>query len=201
MSTSSRLFRCSRAKAVDDVRRPRRTARGDEPGPGRRRRHRFRARRPSARDRVGHSARGAPGAQRLSLFLEWDGFDLDGPNDAHLGLGYDLALTCVTTAKVDGATVGRLRSGRDAVAFPAEADDYLMARRVTGDPETRINAGYGVLLIMSGSGTLSWHDGTVAVAAGATFVVPWSAGDVRVGGNSLVALWAQPPSASTAFNV
>lgn len=132
----------------------------------------------------------------FSIFLEWQGFDLDGAADGHLGLGYDVALQCVNPAAVTADRIATLRSVRGESAFPAEADGFFRARRLTADPGAVLDAGYGVLLILGGSGRLAWAGGATDVTAGETILVPWSAGDLTVSGADLVLLHAQPPLGS-----
>lgn len=129
----------------------------------------------------------------FSIFLEWAGFDLDGPAEGHLGLGYDLALGCVNPAAVTADRISGLRSVRGESAFPAEADDFFRARRVAAGPDVVLDAGYGVLLVLAGSGRLGWAAGVLDVAAGETVLVPWAAGDLTLGGEDLVVLHARPP--------
>ena len=57
----------------------------------------------------------------FSVLLEWDGFDIDGPADGHLGLGFDVALDAVRTDAFDGADVDRLVRRADAAEHPARA--------------------------------------------------------------------------------
>ena len=73
------------------------------------------------------------------MLLEWDGFDVDGPADGHLGLGFDIALDAVRTDAVDAAEldplVRRLRDDRHADArplLPPAADPYFRAWAVDG---------------------------------------------------------------------
>ena len=47
----------------------------------------------------------------FSVLLEWDGFDVDGPADGHLGLGFDVALDAVRTDAVERRRARRPRRG------------------------------------------------------------------------------------------
>lgn len=129
----------------------------------------------------------------FSIFLEWQDFDLDGPTAGHLGLGYDLALQCVNPAAVTADRIAGLRSVRGESAFPAEADDFFRARRVAADDDAVLAAGYGVLLVLAGSGRLGWATGALDLTAGETILAPWAAGDLTLSGADLVVLHAQPP--------
>lgn len=129
----------------------------------------------------------------LPVLLEWKGFDVDGGTEGHLGLGFDAALACVdrsawSPARIDaelrGAPSGR--PGRDGVrsVLPPAADPFVVAERVEARPRARLDAAFGVLVVLDGSGLLAWSDGDepVEVVAGDTIVVPYAAGTCRVEG-------------------
>lgn len=129
----------------------------------------------------------------FSIFLEWRDFDIDGETQGHLGLGYDLALQCVNTRGLDSARVASLRGGVGDSVFPAEADDFFHATRLTPDPEVTVAAGYALLVVLAGDGELAWSGGAMPIAHGQTILVPWGAGDLRLSGSDLVVIAAQPP--------
>ena len=68
----------------------------------------------------------------LSVLMEWKGFELDGPKDGHLGLGFDVALSCVDRA---GHGAERLRELHSAGSpprceqRPPAAERALLPRR------------------------------------------------------------------------
>ena len=88
----------------------------------------------------------------FSVLLEWDGFDLDGPADGHLGLGFDVALDAVRTDAFSAADVDALvRRGAAAGVngaprrlLPDLADAYFRAWGVD-DAERSSHRSGGVL--------------------------------------------------------
>jgi mannose-6-phosphate isomerase len=131
----------------------------------------------------------------FSIFLEWKGFDLDGPADGHLGLGYGLALQCVDRAATGSERIDVLRSGRSGAAFPAESDAFFRAERISPRPVATLDPGYSVLIVLEGAGELSWTggSGSLPVRRGDTILVPYGAGELELGGEGLAALRARPP--------
>ncbi|MGI8414979.1 MAG: class I mannose-6-phosphate isomerase [Nakamurella sp.] len=122
----------------------------------------------------------------FSVVLEWKGFDLDGPADGHLGLGYELALQCVDRS---GWTADRLTALRgpadDGSArmslLPPEADPFFRAERVRGGAE--LGASVAVLVATSGHGLLrTGNGGSLPLRRGQTAIVPYAAGRTAVEG-------------------
>ena len=138
----------------------------------------------------------------LSVLLEWEGFDVDGARDGHLGLGFDVALRCVDRSGWGKERLDRLRTaregGRDArpgvdVLFPAEADSFFRAERIRPRDASPVPAGFSVLVITGGLGRLEFGTaGSLEVARGDTVLVPFAAGDCRLVG-SLEAVRCMPP--------
>ncbi len=145
----------------------------------------------------------------LSILLEWEGFDIDGPNEGHLGLGFDTALTGLTRTAWDSADVAAAMSGRsddDSPSgvrrlLPPRADEFFRAERVTvgGDVQAvDFEPAFAILVILDGQGELGFGDGhSMTVAAGCTLLVPYGAGSTRVTGQ-LTALRSQPPAVDEA---
>src|SRR5206468_3373772 len=72
----------------------------------------------------------------FSMLMEWRGFELDGRAEGHLGLGFDVALSCVDRS---GQGAERLRELRSAGAgarglFPAESERFFRAERLLPRP-------------------------------------------------------------------
>jgi len=128
----------------------------------------------------------------LSILLEWDGFDLDGEKDGHLGLGFDLALTAVETrgrteAEVDALVV---RAGPIDRMLPTEADRYFRLDRVEARQD--FHAGFGIVISLHESVRLTAAgQAPRALPAGSTTLVPYAAGDFSIEG---MALLARPPA-------
>ena len=103
----------------------------------------------------------------FSVLLEWDGFDLDGPADGHLGLGFDIALDAVRTDAFSAADVDALvRRGAAAGVngaprrlLPDLADAYFRAWGVD-DAEglVTVPAAFSVVVVVGGQGTLQWAE-------------------------------------------
>lgn len=138
----------------------------------------------------------------LSVLLEWKGFDIDGARDGHLGLGLEVALGCVDRSGWNQQELSRLTGGRDDprqrrpgvdVLFPAEADPFFRAERVLPSDASPLPAGFSILVVVAGSGTLSWGDEKIMrVNRGDTVLVPFAAGDCLLRG-SLDAIRCLPP--------
>ena len=127
----------------------------------------------------------------LSILLEWNGFDLDGENDGHLGVGFDLALTAVeirgrSTAEIDGLV---RRGVADGSTLPAEADEYFRLDRIAGG--RNFPAGFGIVIGLDDTTTLTFASGSTRdLTAGSTTLVPYAAGDFSLDGGALL---ARPP--------
>jgi mannose-6-phosphate isomerase len=120
------------------------------------------------------------------VLLEWCGFDVDGTRDGHLGLGYELALSCVDRSGWGAERLGALRRERDRgrslgqgveLALPEEADRFFRAQRIRPHPETSLEASFAVLVVIAGKGSLETTcGGVIELRRGDTVVVPFGAG-------------------------
>jgi mannose-6-phosphate isomerase len=115
----------------------------------------------------------------FSVLLEWEGYPL-GPRNASVGLSLDEALTCVDRRACSPARLASLRGGAGSSLLPAEAADFFVAERLGPG---RLDAGFAVLVVTSGSGELSGDWGRLALARGATVVVPFAAGACALSGS------------------
>ena len=121
----------------------------------------------------------------FSVLLEWTGFDLDGPAEGHLGLGFDTALGAVDARCHPGDEIDALvRPGRpvraDSLlpALPASADDFFRVHIARPERRVRVDAGFAVLVVLTGDGRVDSTDGgTTDVARGDVLAVPYAAGD------------------------
>lgn len=130
----------------------------------------------------------------LSVLLEWDGFGVDGAADGHLGLGHGLALGAVDRRGWSDADVEALRTARadDVGPLLPGAERWFRVERHRGP--ARWDAGYAVLVVVAGAGTLTAADGTTTpLVAGQTWLVPHAAGVCRVAGADLEVLRCRPP--------
>lgn len=137
-------------------------------------------------------------AADLSLLLEYAGFAIDGAREGHLGLGFDVALGCVECGALRADQVSRL-IGRwdDEHIFPRAGDGFFRARRLAGEVDATLQPGFSVLVVVAGSGRLTWgagHGAGIDLGAGSTVAVPFGAGPVHVQGQ-LELLQCRPPAA------
>ena len=138
----------------------------------------------------------------FSILLEWRDFDIDGPADGHLGLGFDVALDAVRRDAFDAGTVGQLvrRAGEGPFrqVLPDLADPYFRAWSVSaaGGPIT-VPASFAVVVVLDGEGTLSWSGDERPINRGDAFVVPHGAGELTFDG-TVTAIVAQPPDPAAA---
>lgn len=137
----------------------------------------------------------------LSILLEWQDFAVDGDVDGHLNLGFDVALDAVDRSGVTDADLDRLVLPRERIEqegvtsiLPAAADGYFRAHHIRpGNAEATFEAGFGVLVVLAGSGAVRGSDSTVAVAEGDVAVLPYAAGDIMVSGD-MTAVLCRPPA-------
>jgi mannose-6-phosphate isomerase len=76
--------------------------------------------------------------------------------------------------------------------FPAEADPFFRAERIRPADVAPLPAGFSILVVTAGGGTLEWGRGRRDVARGDTVLVPFAAGDSVLRG-SLDAIRCLPP--------
>lgn len=138
----------------------------------------------------------------FSILLEHAPFAIDGVNKGHLGIGFDLALEAVDRSALDPLAIDRLRDyvdltgTRDAPqkALTAAADPYFRADLVRPATGATVPAGFAVVVVLDGAGTLAGADGeSVAIRSGDVLVVPHAAGDVTVTGE-VGTVWSRPPA-------
>lgn len=131
----------------------------------------------------------------LSVLLEWEGFAIDGRTDGHLGLGFDLALTCVDRSGWGHEALARLRGGRRDgqdgrpgadLLLPAEADRFFRAERLRPDRaggSAPLDQSFCILVVVDGAGRLDTEaGGAVDMGRGDTVLVPFAAGPGAVSG-------------------
>ena len=138
----------------------------------------------------------------FSILLEHAPFDIDGLAKGHLGIGFDLALEAVNRTALDPLEIDKLRDYVDLAGaqdapqktLTATADPYFRADLVRPASSATVPAGFGVVVVLDGEGTLTGADGEpTAVRAGDVLAVPHAAGDVIVTGG-LGTVWSRPPA-------
>lgn len=131
----------------------------------------------------------------LSILVEWAGFAIDGSAAGHLGLGFGTALAAVDRRGWTAEEIAALRGARaaDTGDLLPDAAPFFRAERWRGPGEW--DAGFAVAVVVGGSGALVAADGTrTALATGATVLVPWSAGALRLeDAGALEVLRCRPP--------
>jgi mannose-6-phosphate isomerase len=133
----------------------------------------------------------------LSILLEWAGFDLDGPRDGHLGLGYPVALQAVERRGRSADEMARLvrPAGIGTSVLPTESEPYFRVERALVDGRVELAPGFAVLVVTDGALTLETAEGVLELPRGTTAVAPHAAGRLRLSGRGEV-LACRPPAAS-----
>jgi mannose-6-phosphate isomerase len=131
----------------------------------------------------------------LSVLLEWEGFGIDDPHEASLGLGWEVALGCVDRS---GRDVASLRGPRPdapvASLLPTEADRFFRAERAAPSPTAEIEPGFAILVAIEGAGRLEPEQSEpLPLNAGDTVLLPHEAGSCRVTGE-IVLIACRPPA-------
>lgn len=142
----------------------------------------------------------------FSVLLEWDGFDVDGRAEGHLGLGFDTALDAVRTDAVSAADLDGLvlractrrehtRSpGGPRALLPGAADPYFRAWAVDGtEHPATVPAAFSVIVTTRGQGSVRWAGDSMTITRGDALVVPHAAGPLTFG-TGIDAVVAQPPA-------
>jgi mannose-6-phosphate isomerase len=126
----------------------------------------------------------------MSILLEWDGFGIEDEAEATLGLGWETALRCVERGARDAAALrGPHPDGAVSELLVPAAQAFFSAQRVApaGDA-TQLGAGFAVIVVLDGSGTIAGLD----ARRGDAIVVPHAAGAVVAAGE-LTAIACRPP--------
>jgi mannose-6-phosphate isomerase len=126
----------------------------------------------------------------LSVLLEWDGFGIDTAQQATLGLGWDTALRSVERAARDATPLRGPRADGAVCELlaPASAAFFTAQRIAPAGACAHVAAGFAVVLVVDGSGTLAGLD----VARGDAVLLPHAAGRTLADGD-LVAIACRPP--------
>ncbi len=133
----------------------------------------------------------------FSVMLEHQRFGLDADH-AWLGLTRQVALESVAMTALAADDIAALRMrwlGASGVrsALPAQASEYFTAEVVdTREGSARLDAGFSVLVVVDGAGTLRpAHHASVPLTVGQTFVIPHAVGDLVIDG-AVIALRCSP---------
>jgi mannose-6-phosphate isomerase len=134
----------------------------------------------------------------FSVLMEWEGFELDGLADGHLGLGFDVALSCVDRSGQGAERLRELRAARvpapgASSIFPAESERFFRAARLRPSPSIELDPSFSVLVVIEGEGELQTSSSTLALRRGMTVLVPHAAGTAELRGG-LEAIRCLPPA-------
>jgi mannose-6-phosphate isomerase len=136
--------------------------------------------------------------QDLSILLEYAGYGLSEP-DALIGLDRETALAALDRRAWSAQEVRALaaparpvRPGVTAV-FPAAAEVFFRAERVTAPEAERLEPGFSIMVVTAGAGRLAHDGGELAVRAGDVALIPHGAGEIRLLGD-FDAIRARPPA-------
>ena len=133
----------------------------------------------------------------FSVLLEWEGFEIDGPQAGHLGLGFEVAFEALDRSPWGQEELAHARSGRSCnrsgveTMFPAEADGFFRAERIHPAP-TQLEASFSVLLVTRGAAALRGDGWALQVELGDAVLVPFAAGACELSGDAEV-LRCRPP--------
>lgn len=129
----------------------------------------------------------------LSIMLEWKGFPIDAA-DRFLGLEKALGLRAVDKSgyagdrlkELIGTTLVPLKAASSGTVklLPAGAEPYFAADLIIAGPDGgQMDARFSVLFITEGIGVLDGESfAAQTVDQGQTWLVPWSAGPIRLTG-------------------
>ncbi len=124
----------------------------------------------------------------LSALLEWNDFNVDGAKDGHLGLGFETVLDALRYTPIEKNEIEnlinpqRLFGPLDLPIFSESANPYFRADFLTGNA-SRIESGFSILLVLDGSGLLSFENDNVLTATkGDAILIPHSNGSWELNG-------------------
>lgn len=131
----------------------------------------------------------------MSILAEWTSFAIDGEEDGHLGLGFELAVDAIDRRGLTAMEVDELvtRQGTGTSVLSFLADDYFCVAHLnpSSGPVT-IPATFGVLIVTGGSVELFSMGGDVSLLKGDTVLVGHASGDLMLTGNGSVVAVTPP---------
>lgn len=129
----------------------------------------------------------------FSILLEWSVTTLTR-EESHLGIGFDAVMPAVSTAKLPQEMLETLivQSGLTAKrahsisVMPPAADPFFTLRHAapTADGTNSFDAGFAVVLVLSGAGTITGSKASILVHSGQVFAVPHAFGAWSVEGDA-----------------
>jgi mannose-6-phosphate isomerase len=128
----------------------------------------------------------------LSILLEWEGLPIDGERDGHIGVGFDTALRAVDRRARSGPEIADLvRNTADAsrsdallAVLPDAAAAFFRVELARPEHRVAVAAGFAVVIVLDGSGTLSDEVGETAVSRGDVLAIPYATGEWALSGDA-----------------
>lgn len=127
----------------------------------------------------------------LTVLLEWHGFPVNGNENGHLGLGFEMALGCVDRTRWGPGRITELFDTRPQSSSPAgvtrllprEADAFFNVEHILPVAPVELSARFSVLLVTDGHGIASCpSSGPTNLNRGQALVVPHAAGPLTLSG-------------------
>lgn len=131
----------------------------------------------------------------LSILLEWRGFTVDGMTEGHLGLGFETALQATDRSTYSEARVSELivRQGQGSSTLAPGSEQYFHAHSYKSTENFILEAGFSIVVVISGRGAASLSDGTtMPLLMGDTLVAAHGDGPLQISGD-LCIIRCQPP--------
>jgi mannose-6-phosphate isomerase len=126
----------------------------------------------------------------FSVMLEWKAFGLGSLVETQLGMGGLESLACMDRSAWSGEQLESRFVRRDVVRraaiegiFPDDAGGYFRAVAVDSLTTAELDAGYSILVVLEGAGSLTSGDTTTPVEAGSTVLIPYGAGKTGLSGD------------------
>jgi mannose-6-phosphate isomerase len=141
----------------------------------------------------------------FSILLEWAGYNIDGPAEGHLNLGFDVALQALDRRGWTDERVAAIRAesppspdgARVAQAtelLPQAARAFFRAEWVIVSGGTlTFPPGFAIVIVLNGHGTLDTGAGSLELRRGAAALIPFGAGAAELTGD-LTLLRCLPPA-------
>jgi mannose-6-phosphate isomerase len=138
----------------------------------------------------------------FSILLEWSGYGI-GPDDSHLGLGFDTALTALDRSRWDAGRLARLATGEGRTTgqagvtrlFPPDADRFFRAEYLSLSAPVAFPAEFSLVVVLAGQGELLSHRDRLPLHRGSVVLVPYGAGATELTG-TVQAVRCLPPDAA-----
>lgn len=131
----------------------------------------------------------------LSILCEWEGFEIDGLKDGHLGLGFPKALSAVNTRGCTREDITKLVTSESVFGsvVSEQSSAYFVLERIEVDGSKYYRRGFAILIVSNGTADLLMAGkDPIALSKGNTVVIPHGDGDFALRGKGEVII-ARPP--------